>query len=64
MNVYIHRGPGHYTGSIVIAIAKNRDAASPMLRKALIADGLPHEPLNVTEYPIEQGIILSEFGEP
>jgi hypothetical protein len=60
--LYIHRGEGHYVGSVVVAIAEDLDTASMLIRGKLDEMGLFSEDLDIVESDTESNsVVLSIF---
>lgn len=58
MKLYIHTGPGHYVGSVVIVIANNYDDARDIISRRLSDMGLEKEDLSIIERDIIDGQIV------
>lgn len=64
MKIYIHEGPGHYVGSVVIVIANNYNDARDIISRRLDDMGLEKENLSIIELEIEDGkIIFCKSGD-
>lgn len=55
--IYIHRGKGHYIGSIVIVIASSRAEAETLINDVLVFNNLD-EPLDIEENPIKNNEVI------
>ena len=58
MKIYIHEGPGHYVGSVVIVIANNYNDARDIISRRLDDMGLEKENLSIIEKNIIDGQIV------
>lgn len=64
MKLYIHTGPGHYVGSVVIVTANNYDDARDIISRRLDDMGLEKENLSIIEKDIIDGqIVFSSSGD-
>lgn len=63
MRIYMHKGAGHYIGSVIIMIAEYESDAIETIRNELNKNGLIDEPLNITNCEIKPGIIYSDNGD-
>ena len=54
MKIYIHEGNGHYVGSFVVVLAKNKSQAKKMIRSYLDNTGLLNEELDIKEFPVDK----------
>jgi hypothetical protein len=64
MKIYIHQGPGHYVGSVVVVVAESNELAERLVRVSLDTMGLLNEEILLTEYEIKSNkIIYAESGD-
>lgn len=56
--LWIHRGEGHYIGSLVIVCAENKADAEAIIREQLDKCGLKDEPLEVTEAAFSKNSVI------
>ena len=62
-SLWIHRGPGHYIGSMVLVCAENKSDAESLIRNELDKCGLKNEPLEVTQAVFSKNsVIVCEDG--
>jgi hypothetical protein len=57
-SLWIHRGAGHYIGSLVIVCAENKGDAEAIIREQLDKCGLKDEPLEVTEAAFSKNSVI------
>ena len=57
-SLWIHRGAGHYIGSLVIVCAENKTDAETIIRDQLDKIGLKEEPLEVTEVVFSKNSVI------
>ena len=63
-SLWIHRGDGHYTGSLVIVCAENKEDAEVIIREQLDKSGLKNEPLDVTKAVFSKNsVIVCDDGD-
>lgn len=66
MKIYIHKGSGHYLGSVIVVASRNNAEAKELIRAELDLSGLKEEKVNIEEtYAIgkEPWIIYSWDGD-
>lgn len=62
--LWLHRGPGHYIGSLVIVCARAKEDAESIVREQLDSCGLRSEQVSIEEVPISEGsVIVCESGD-
>lgn len=63
-SLWIHRGAGHYIGSLVIVCAETKGDAEEIIREQLDKSGLKDEPLEVTEAIFSKNsVIVCDDGD-
>ena len=64
MNIYVHRGMGHYIGSVVVCLAETDEDGARIVREFLDGTGLRDEQLNIKlANNSEPGIIYAQDGD-
>ena len=64
MRIFIHKGNGHYIGSVVVVSAETITDAVEIIEKYLIDNGLSNEALNIEEIEInDASIIYAQNGD-
>jgi hypothetical protein len=64
MKLYIHEGPGHYVGSVVIVVSDNYETAYEIISKRLDDMGLNKENVSIIEKEIiNNEIVFSKSGD-
>jgi hypothetical protein len=64
MKLYIHEGPGHYVGSVVIVVSDNYETAYEIISKRLDDMGLNKENISIIEKEIiNNEIVFSKSGD-
>jgi hypothetical protein len=64
MKLYIHEGPGHCVGSVVIVVSDNYETAYEIISKRLDDMGLNKENISIIEKEIiNNEIVFSKSGD-
>ena len=58
MKIYIHQGPGHYVGSVVVVVAESNELAERLVRVSLDTMGLSNEEILLTEFENKPNTII------
>jgi predicted secreted hydrolase len=56
--LWIHRGQGHYIGSLVVVNAESKEAAEKITRRQLDEAGLKSEPVEIQPLEIKENSVL------
>lgn len=63
MKIFIHRGKGHYTGSVCIVKTEDIDQATQLVLEWLDANDLVTEAINITEVHETANYIYTNNGD-
>jgi len=57
-SLWIHKGAGHYIGSLIIVSADSKETAEIIMREKLDSAGLKSEPLEVKPLEVKENFTL------